>query len=156
MAAPIGNNYWQFRDKHGRDYQYTPDELWYEFIQYCQWIENNPLFEEKQFAFQGMVTTHDAPKMRAMTIRGFCLFADIAMKTFYEYAKKDGYSNITTRIEDAIYQQKLEGAAADMLNPNIIARELGLKDHSEVTGKDGAPIASTLTPNQIDKLIDKL
>ena len=156
MAAPIGNNYWQFRNKHGKDPDYNSSELWDEFVQYCQWIEDNPLREEKQFAFQGMVTTHDAPKMRAMTIRGFCLFADIAMKTFYEYAKKDDYRNITTRIEDAIYQQKLEGAAADLLNPNIIARELGLKDHSEVTGKDGAPIASTLTPDQIDKLIDKL
>ncbi len=156
MAAPIGNNYWQFRGKHGRDYQYSPDELWDEFIQYCQWIEKNPLLEEKQFAFQGMVTTHDAPKMRAMTIRGFCLFADITTNTFYEYRKKDDFNDITTRIEDAIYQQKLEGAAADLLNPNIIARELGLKDHSEVTGKDGAPIASTLTPDQIYKLIDKL
>ena len=140
MAAPIGNNYWQFRNKHGRDHQYTPDALWDEFVQYCQWIEDNPLHEEKQFAFQGVVTTHDAPKMRAMTISGFCLFADIAMKTFYEYAKKDDYSNITTRIEDAIYQQKLEGAAADLLNPNIIARELGLKDQQEITGKDGAAV----------------
>ena len=63
------------------------------------------------------------------------------MKTFYEYAKKDDYSNITTRIEDAIYQQKLEGAAADLLNPNIIARELGLKDQQEITGKDGAAVS---------------
>ena len=30
------------------------------------------------------------------------------------------------------------------------------QNYSEVTGKDGAPIASTLTPDQIDKLIDKL
>ena len=140
MAAPIGNNYWQFRNKHGKDPDYTPSQLWGEFVQYCQWIENNPLHEEKQFAFQGIVTTHDAPKMRAMTIRGFCLFADIAMKTFYEYAKKDGYSNITTRIVDAIYQQKFEGAAADLLNPNIIARELELKDQQEITGKDGAAV----------------
>ena len=81
MAAPIGNNYWQFRNKHGKDPDYNPSELWDEFVQYCQWIEENPLHEEKQFAFQGMVTIHEAPKMRAMTIRGFCLFADISMKT---------------------------------------------------------------------------
>jgi hypothetical protein len=33
---------------------------------------------------------------------------------------------ITTRVESLIYEQKFSGAAADLLNANIIARELGL------------------------------
>ena len=137
-----GNNYWQFRNKHGRGYKYEPEALWDEFVAYAKWVEETPLFEEKQFAFQGVVTTHDAPKMRAMTVRAFCLFADIDRSTFADYKNKPDFSDIITRIEDAIYQQKLEGAAADLLNPNIIARELGLKDTTEVTGKDGAPVST--------------
>ena len=36
--------------------------------------------------------------------------------------------------------RSLSGAAADMLNANIIARDLGLSDKSELTGKGGGPI----------------
>ena len=135
MAAPKGNNYWQFRNKHGRDYKYQPEELWDEFVQYSEWLTNNPLFEEKQFAFQGVVTTHNAPKMRAMTLTGFCLFADISIDTFHEYRKNKDFIVVCTRIDNAIYQQKFEGAAADLLNPSIIARDLGLKDQHDHTSK---------------------
>jgi hypothetical protein len=33
-----------------------------------------------------------------------------------------------------ILDQKFTGAAADLLNPNIIARDLGLTDKKEVSG----------------------
>jgi hypothetical protein len=39
-----------------------------------------------------------------------------------------------------MYEQKFSGAAAGLLNPNIIARDLGLADKSE--------IASTITKNE--------
>ncbi len=39
-----------------------------------------------------------------------------------------------------IFVQKFEGAAADLLNANIISRELGLADRQEHTGKDGGAI----------------
>lgn len=132
MAAPKGNSYWQFRDKHGRDYKYTPDELWKEFCDYSEWLENNPLFEEKGFAFQGCVTKEQFSKMRAMTLKGFCLFADIEMQTFTNYKANKDFLGITTRIEDCIYTQKFEGAAAELLSPNIIARDLGLSEKQDV------------------------
>lgn len=134
-AAPKGNNYWQFRNKHGRDFKYRPEALWDEFVQYSEWLTDNPLYEEKQFAFQGVVTTHDAPKMRAMTLTGFCLFADISLDTFQEYRKNKDFIAVCTRIDNAIYQQKFEGAAADLLNPSIIARDLGLRDNKDVNNK---------------------
>lgn len=130
MAAPKGNKYWQFRGKHGRDYKYQPEELWNEAVQYFEWVEDNPLLEEKGFAFQGVVTKETFAKMRAMTITGFCLFADIALKTFEEYKQLEDFSNIVTRIENIIREQKFTGAAAELLNPNIIARDLGLSDRS--------------------------
>lgn len=132
MGAPKGNSYWKFRGKHGRDHTYTPDGLWDEFCQYAEWIEANPLKEEKGFAFQGIVTKEDFSKMRAMTIKGFCLFADIEEQTFRNYRNTDDFFAIITRIENCIYTQKFEGAAAELLNQNIIARELGLIDKQEV------------------------
>lgn len=145
MGAPKGNSYWQFRGKHGRDHKYTPDRLWDEFCNYSEWLENNPLLEEKGFAFQGFVTKEHFAKMRAMTLRGFCLFADIEMQTFTNYKANKDFLAITTRIEDCIYTQKFEGAAAELLNQNIIARDLGLIDKQDV--KQDVTIHE-LTPEQ--------
>lgn len=136
MPAPKGNKYWEFREKHGRDYKYTPEGLAEEAIQYFEWIEANPLKEEKGFAFQGVVKKESFDKMRAMTITGFCLFADICHVTWANYKANKDFVTVITRIEDIVYSQKFEGAAADLLNPNIIARDLGLVDKKEVEKVD--------------------
>ena len=48
-------------------------------------------------------------------------------------------------MEEIIRQQKFEGAAANLLNANIIARDLGLADKAEITGRDGGPIETKMT-----------
>lgn len=45
------------------------------------------------------------------------------------------WSLIIARIEDVIHSQKLEGAAVGQYNHNIITRDLGLAEKSEVSGK---------------------
>ena len=45
MSAEVGNKYWQFRDKHGKDHKYTPDSFWEEAVKYFEWVEANPLWE---------------------------------------------------------------------------------------------------------------
>jgi hypothetical protein len=44
------------------------------------------------------------------------------------------------RAEAVIYTWKFEGAAANLLNANLVARELGLADKAELMGRDGGPI----------------
>lgn len=133
MAAPKGNRFWEARSSHGRNPIFgSPDELWSACAEYFDWIEENPLYETKAFAFQGVVTQEAIPKMRAMTIIGLCLFLDIDRSTWYALKAKEGFSDITTRAEEVIYNQKFSGAAADLLNANIIARDLGLKEQSQV------------------------
>ena len=63
--------------------------------------------------------------MRVMTISGLCIFLDIADSTWDQYRTKKGFSGITTRVEKLIYEQKFSGAAADLLNTNIIAVSWG-------------------------------
>jgi hypothetical protein len=55
--------------------------------------------------------------------------------------------SITLEIEKVIYNQKFTGAAADLLNSNIIARELGLSDkvQNEHTGANGGAIQVNTT-----------
>lgn len=82
------------------------------------------------------------PKMRAMTIDGLCIFLDINVHTWHEYRSRDDFLAVTMQAEAVIRSQKFSGAAADLLNANIIARDLGLKDAStsEHTGVNGGPI----------------
>lgn len=141
MAAPKGNRFWEARSSHGRKPIFaSPDDLWTACVEYFEWVEENPLYEIKGFAFQGVVTKETFPKMRAMTIEGLCLFLDIDKSTWFDYAKRQDFTNVTTRVESVIRSQKFAGAAADLFNANIIARDLGLADKSELTGKDGGPI----------------
>lgn len=74
--------------------------------------------------------------MRPMTISALCLYLDISRQGWSEYCAKQDFSDITKHIETVIYKQKFAGAAADLLNANIIARELGLADKKELSGAD--------------------
>lgn len=141
MAAPTGNEFWKARSSHGRKPIFpTPDDLWEAASQYFDWVEANPLWEAKPFAFQGVVTVEPIAKMRAMTITGLCIFLDISAQAWSEYKQRDGFGEVATRIDEIVRTQKFEGASADLLNANIIARDLGLADKSEFGGKIEAAV----------------
>lgn len=135
MAAPKGNQFWKVRSSHGRRPIFaSPDALWDAAVEYFEWVDKNPLKEAQAFAYQGKVTVEELPKMRAMTVGGLCLFIDISQQAFSEYRDREGFGEITSRIDAVIRTQKFEGASAGLLNPNIIARDLGLAEKSEVSG----------------------
>ena len=130
----INNEFWKARTKHGRDKIFKTKEILLDgAYEYFQWVHNNPLYE---MIIQGG-KEFIVPKMRAMTIEGLCIFLDIQRSTFDNYCdeKNKSYKDflgVTTRIKEILRTQKFEGAAAGLLNSNIIARDLGLKDKSEV------------------------
>jgi len=136
-----GNRAWEARSSHGRSPIFaSPDDLWSAVVEYFEWAEANPLMEEKVFNGKDGIVRADIAKMRAMTISGLCIFLDIDRKTWDAYRERADFLHIVTRAEEIIRDQKFSGAAADLLNPNIIARDLGLADKSELTGKDGGPV----------------
>lgn len=131
MAAPAGNQFWKARSTHGRNKLFESAEvLWNACCEYFQWVEENPLYEVKAFAYQGVVVQEKIPKIRAMTKAGLCLFLGINQNTWNRW--RDGedkdFCRVTHEVEEVIYSQKFAGAAADLLNANIIARDLGLSD----------------------------
>ena len=136
MAAPKGNKFWEARSSHGRNPIFAnPDVLWEACTEYFNWVEENPLWEAKVTQYQGVPVDMPAPKMRAMTISGLCLFLDIGDTTWADYRKKDDFSWVTKKAEQIIYNQKFAGASADLLNANIIARDLGLADKQDITAR---------------------
>ena len=62
---------------------------------------------------------------------------------------------VIEKIESIIRSQKFEGAAADLLNANIIARDLGLKDSSETT-HNGSIGFTDMTNEQLDARLEAL
>ncbi|MFW5390414.1 terminase small subunit, partial [Yersinia sp. 2544 StPb PI] len=90
MAAPKGNRFWEARSSHGRNPKFgSPEVLWAACIEYFDWVEKHPLWETKAFAFQGVVTKAKLPKMRAMTLKGLCLFLDISDETWRSYRARE-------------------------------------------------------------------
>lgn len=140
MAAPKGNEFWKLRSKHGRDKLFaTPDLLWDAACEYFQWCNDNPLIE---IDYRGSKMERiELPKMRAFTLEGLCFYLDAnkgyfndfddALKNKTDKLSKD-FSTVITRIREVVYRQKFEGASAGFLNANIIARDLGLSDKSQV------------------------
>lgn len=156
MPAPKGNRFWEARSSHGRKPIFSdPEQLWTACVEYFEWVEDNPL--QEGIAYQGKLSDDALPKMRAMTLWGLCNFLDIGENTWREYCKREDFLQVTSRVDQIIRQQKFEGASAGLLNPNIIARDLGLAEKNEHTGKDGGPIEiHNMTAEQRQQRIDEL
>ncbi|SNY93961.1 DNA-packaging protein gp3 [Cohaesibacter sp. ES.047] len=130
MVAPKGNRYWAKRRRNGRKPLYeTPDQLWRACVKYFEWVEATPLKQEEIIKYRDRYERIELNKMRAMSKKGLCVFLDIDPKTWEGYKTRgEDFFRIITRVEDIIWDQKFTGAAAGILNGNIIARELPLGD----------------------------
>jgi hypothetical protein len=148
-----GNNFWEIRSKHGRDRLFeTPELLWEAAIEYFQWCIDNPFQEQVVFHAQGVITKDFINKIRPFTMQGLCSYLDCNTVYFNHFAKdleeasteisdeakkiNADFSKIVTHIRETVYNQKFSGAASGFLNPNIIARDLGLTDKSDITSGD--------------------
>jgi len=160
-GAPKGNQFWKLRSKHGRDKLFeTPQLMWKAACEYFEWVDANPFMEVEQKKgstsikigkdtdidglekiLSGNQDTISLPKMRPYTMQGLCRYLNCNTDFFNAFKKRQqdkedqlskDFCEIVTRIEETIYEQKFSGAAAGFLNPNIIARDLGLADKKEV------------------------
>lgn len=155
MAAPKGNRFWEARSSHGRKPIFSsPKQLWDACVEYFEWCEANPLMEEKVYCQQGEIIRTEVAKMRAMTLSGLHLFLDIWDTTWDDYRKRDGYYRVTKAVDETIRNQKFAGAACDLLNANIIARDLGLTEKSETAHSGSLEITkierTIVYPNHTD------
>ena len=144
-AAPKGNQYWRNRRVFGREFKFTPEKLWDAACAYFDWVEENPLYDHELVKFQGTATLSKIPKMRAMTLNGMCLYINISKRTYEQYRHRENYADVCEAIDEVIKTQKFEGAAAEMLNPNLISKDLGLADKTELSGPGGGPIEQSGT-----------
>lgn len=136
-----GNRFWEARSTHGRAPKFaSPEDIRSAAVEYFEWVDGNPLGEEKLFSYEGSIVRGDMGRMQAMTLKGLCIFLDISFQGWSDYRLRPDFIEVCEWVESVIYHQKFTGAAAGLLNPSIIARDLGLSDKTELTGKDGGPV----------------
>lgn len=107
-----------------------PDELAEDVIKYLRWVSENPLVKAKAFG-TGLVMQEKVK--RYPTVAGCAIFIGVAPRTWRDWKKPDHPLQETVLWAEGMMRQiKLEGAAAGIFNSVIVARDLGLKDKSEV------------------------
>lgn len=157
MAAPKNNAFWKNRSSHGREKLFTTSSLLKEAAEeYFAWCDKNPWYKKsaiKSGDKAGQLV--DEPTARPYTITGFLLYVE-ASESYWRKLKSnkdlpEDFFTVIDYIEQVIYTQKFEGAAVGAFNANIIARDLGLVEKGELTGKDGQPLISTVSFFELPK-----
>ena len=126
MAAPEGNQFWKMRASHGPPRLYdNADALWADCEEY--FLQRIQLEWNKQ--------------PLPFTQASLCLFLGIPQTTWIDWRRnREDLSHVITRVDDIIRDHKMTGAIVGAYNHHIIARDLGLADRQELTGKDGAAL----------------
>lgn len=135
MAAPQGNQFWKLRSKHGRDLIFSsPAVLWEACVEYFEATDQR-VWVKKDWVGKDAVEV-ERKTIAPYTLSGLFVFLDIVPQTWKEYREREGFSEITTRVEQIMFTQKFEGAAVGAFNASIIARDLSLKDNMEVKSEN--------------------
>lgn len=151
---PIGNQLWKLRKAHGRLRKFkTPGALWSAAVKYFDWCEDNPLAEEVLVTNRGDYQHVYLAKPRAMTLQGLCLHIGISLRGYIDYRNRPEFIEVCYAIDAIMYEQKFTGAAANLFNPSIIARDLALQDQKEHTVRDSEPIRATILDKEQYKKI---
>lgn len=119
--------------------QYTPQSLLKEAIEYFEWAEDNPLQEDKNGWYEGIACHTLVNKVRAFTLKGLCNYIAVPESRLRKYRQDEDYKEVMEMIDQVIYAQKFENAAAGLLNANIISRDLGLAEKQEITAEVTPP-----------------
>jgi hypothetical protein len=120
----------------------SPQEMWDRAVEYFKWCGEHVILEDKIFKTKSGLDDkleHEyIAHKRPMTLAGLHIFLNISEQTWYNYKKKDEYLGITNSIDRTMYENKFSGASVGQFNANIIARDLGLADKTDLTtnGKD--------------------
>lgn len=130
----VGNDYHKLaaRFKHPARKYDEPQDLLNDLVKYFEWLDENPLEEAKVFnGSDGLVHT-ELNKMRAPTLQSLCIFIGISRSTWGKWRRGEDAKNLQKVVdwaEDMMYARKFEGAAAGLLNANLIARDLKLEEN---------------------------
>lgn len=148
MESDDNVQFWKLRSKHGRDKIFsTPEILWESCEEYFESVDARKWHKTE---FHGKDAEKCMiPNATPYTWTGLYLFLDISHTTWQDYEKREDFIAICTRVRNIVYTQKFEGAAVGAFNAQIISRDLGLKDSTDITsaGKEILQMPPTVYNN---------
>lgn len=145
---PTENQFWKLRSKSGRDTLFAgPGKMKKAAEEYFNWCDAHPLYKAEAIKSGDMAgKLMKVPVMRAYTIEGFLSYIGAGKEYWRQFKAADhpDFSGVLDWISQTIYNQKFSGAAANLLNASIIARDLGLRDNVGITDGEGKPLQTAV------------
>jgi len=136
-----GNDFWRNRSRHGVEAIFTSPKLLLEAAQeYFDWCQNNPIYKAEWKGFKIV----NVPMMRPVTLGAFALYCGVNDVYFsqFEHTKtykgNEDFAKALGSIKQYIYEHKYNGGMVGLFNANLVLRDLGLVEKSEV--KNDVPI----------------
>lgn len=99
----------------------TSEQVWQRCREYFQWVRQNPIIVEKTQS--GRILRYHCP--RAYTLTGLRLFVGVDLAN-------PKYERVIEMALDFMNSENLVLGLAEVLNPMLIARTLGLPDKAEI------------------------
>lgn len=136
----MANKFWNEFSSGSSSYSHTteydsPIALWRAAVEYFEFTDDNPLQQNVHAFSQGSLVSDSIDKPRAMSLMALCRFIGVSRNQWKKMKEgKLDFTPICEKIEDVIYTQKYELAASEILNPNFIARDLGMGDKNTLLG----------------------
>lgn len=131
--------------KGSKKYIESPEQLWSYFLAYCSDVKSKPFEVEDWVGAVAMQVKRK--KEKPLTLEGFnnWLFLSGIISSIHDYiANKNNsytdYSDICSRIKEAIRVDQIEGGMAGMYNASITQRITGLKEQTEIDIKTEQPL----------------
>ena len=123
-----GNRAWEARASSGPKPLFADAEsLWKACVEYFDWVDDNPLYEDQLFTFQGRVSHVPRRRVRAMTKSDLCRFLGIERCTWNNWRRKrPDLLEVLERAEDVIWIWQFQHAAAGLLDAGMVIRQLRL------------------------------
>lgn len=135
--APLGNQFWKLRSKHGRNKLFeSPELLWEACVEYFEHTDKRKWIKKDWVGKDGFEV--DRETETPYTLSGLCLYLDASREWWNKFKdackerKDTDFLQVITRVEEIMHTQKFEGAAVGAFNANIISRELGLIDQKKI------------------------
>lgn len=114
----------------------SPQELWEHFVKYVEYEKEHPFTKREYVGKDGRA--EDTKLLAPLTMEAFKSYLwDVEVGCIDRYLKNaneafNDYVPIITRIKDKIFAHNFKGAAGNLMKENLIARQLHLKEQSEV------------------------
>jgi hypothetical protein len=134
-----GHRFWEARTSSGPAPKFADGEaLWTACVEYFDWVNEHPLYRMQLVTYKGRSKQVPVSRMRAMTKGELCSFLSIARSTWNAWKRdRPDLELAIDHAESIIWSWNFEGAAAGLLDPGIVLRQLGMDRKAEAAGRDG-------------------